>query len=378
MYSRGRTLRAPFKVRQVSGYVQSVPYKTPLPCNIWGGYDAIYDREYPPNPLNWSKPYVMVYINTQGEALASEAYAKAYDRLIAQAKGEASAMLAVNVAERKQSFEMIAKRATQILGAYRSLKSLDLKGFLKQLGFSRRKTRQQTQWVRVGKGRTYSISAKKVDKDEYALQKRAKSAGSLWLEYWFGWSPLISDIHASVDILQGVSPAAVRRTFRSSGSANSYNLLSKDAYGFSDVRLDVRVGFVANIDITNPDLLKANRLGLINPATVAWELIPFSFLVDWFIPVSKFLESYTDTLGFRLSRISSSKRITGKFRQVISHPQRVHNNDSNGYLFVRSIPATLPVPGLFDRKGTAIQSATRAATAVSLLTGFLQRSKFSK
>lgn len=377
MYSRGRTLRAPFRVRQVSGYVQSVPYVTPLPCNIWGGHDAIYDREYPPDPLTWSQPYVMVYINTRGEALASQAYAKAYDRIIAQAKGEASAMLAVNVAERKQSFDMIAKRAVQLLGAYRSLKSLDLKGFLKQLGFSRRKVRRKTQWVRVGKGRTYSISESKVAKDEYALQKRAKSAGSLWLEYWFGWSPLLSDIHASVDILQGVSPAATKRTFRSSGSANSFSLLSNDAYGFSNVKLDVRVGITANIDVTNPDLLKANRLGLINPATVAWELIPFSFLVDWFIPVSKFLESYTDTVGFTLSRISSSKRITGRFRQVISHPERVHSNDSNGYLFVRSTPATLPVPGLFDRRGTAIQSATRAATAIALLSGFFKTSKFA-
>jgi len=38
-------------------------------------------------------------------------------------------------------------------------------------------------------------------------------------------------------------------------------------------------------------------MGLINPAEVAWELTPWSFVVDWFIPVGNFLEALTARAG---------------------------------------------------------------------------------
>lgn len=137
------------------------------------------------------------------------------------------------------------------------------------------------------------------------------------------------------------------------------------------------VKFTCNVDVKNADLFKANQLGLINPATVAWEVVPFSFLVDWFLPVSRFLESQTDTLGLSITRIVKSELVRGQFTQYLSSPERAYSHVSNGYQFRRSILGTLPVPGLLDRRGTAIQSATRAATAISLLTGFLKTSKFS-
>lgn len=377
MYPRTKTLRRPFFVREASGYVQGLPRTNPMPYVVWGGSDSIYDSEFPVSPVGWAQPYAMVYLDTVGESLREDASARAYDKLMGQVKGEANAMLAVNIAERKQAFSMISKRSMQLLKAARAMKNLDLPGFLTALGYTRRKTRSSTKWVRDGRGRTHTLPAKTVAADSYALQKRAKSAGSLWLEYWFGWSPLLSDIHSSVNVLQNTPPAATRRTFRGSGSANSVQTLSSDQYGFSRYVITYRARYQCNVDVTNADLFRANALGLTNPLTVAWEVVPFSFLVDWFLPVSRFLDSYTDTLGLSITRVIVSTGGRAQFVQVLSHPERAHTMDSNGYRFSRSIPSSLPLPGLLDRRGTAIQSLTRAATAVSLLTGFFKTSKFA-
>lgn len=43
--------------------------------------------------------------------------------------------------------------------------------------------------------------------------------------------------------------------------------------------------------INNPDLLLPAKVGLTNPLSVAWELIPFSFVVDWFLPIGKYLDA---------------------------------------------------------------------------------------
>lgn len=59
----------------------------------------------------------------------------------------------------------------------------------------------------------------------------------------------------------------------------------------------VKVQHIADVRVTNPNLLLASRLGLTNPASIAWELVPFSFVVDWFGTVGEFLASWTDFDG---------------------------------------------------------------------------------
>jgi hypothetical protein len=39
----------------------------------------------------------------------------------------------------------------------------------------------------------------------------------------------------------------------------------------------------------------ANIFGLTNPLTVAWELVPFSFVADWFLPIGQALQDLTAT-----------------------------------------------------------------------------------
>jgi hypothetical protein len=49
--------------------------------------------------------------------------------------------------------------------------------------------------------------------------------------------------------------------------------------------------------MSNPQLATINSLGLTNPIAVAWELVPFSFAVDWFLPVGNTLSALTAGQG---------------------------------------------------------------------------------
>jgi hypothetical protein len=47
-------------------------------------------------------------------------------------------------------------------------------------------------------------------------------------------------------------------------------------------------------------------LGLTNPALVAWELVPFSFVVDWALPIGDWLSSLDAMLGYDSNNTWSS------------------------------------------------------------------------
>ena len=122
--------------------------------------------------------------------------------------------------------------------------------------------------------------------------------------------------------------------------------------------------------ITNPNLLLANRLGLVNPLSVAWELVPFSFVVDWFSGVGNVLDGYTDLLGLSVVDTYSVRylrgRVTGSYYERFNPGNRCECLWRAGYVR-RSTSLSKPV-ATYPKLSNFGHSITRAATAVSLLT----------
>lgn len=368
-----------FKTRYM--YKQKSPYLAPLPYHCYGSVSNSAPNstgEFATNSLSLIQGYA-----ADGSNTAKQAAAKAYDKIVGNLKGEASAMLAVNVGERREAFAMIANRGGQLYSALRNFRKFDIPAALGDLGFKLKFQKTERLWVRVGKGRTHSISNDKVVRDTYLLRRKAKKVGSLWLEYWFGWSPLISDIKGAIDVLQDLN-LQLSTTFTGSGNA-VYEDVKNDPWFYRGQwwvyqrRLGATFGckYRCKMKIHSPNAFNANRLGLTNPATVAWELIPFSFLVDWFLPVGKFLDQYTDLVGLTVYDVQCSERRISRHTLVETSPWGSDNIVDSAFMFRRSILGSLPVPGLLDRSGNGITSITRAATAISLLTGFLKSSKWS-
>jgi hypothetical protein len=67
--------------------------------------------------------------------------------------------------------------------------------------------------------------------------------------------------------------------------------------------------------LENPLLRSLAQLGVTNPAELAWELIPFSFVFDWVLPIGSYLGALDATLGltFRSGSRSELTRVYHKF-----------------------------------------------------------------
>lgn len=138
-----------------------------------------------------------------------------------------------------------------------------------------------------------------------------KLLANSWLELQYGWRPLVDDVFGSV---QAIAKANMEGGL----------ILSKSAL----VQPDPRVYSRQNIFIRYPALYGVNEwidgvrtvsaktrtkvwyrsrsntltssladVGITNPAVLVWELLPYSFVVDWFLPVGNWLNTFDATVG---------------------------------------------------------------------------------
>lgn len=280
----------------------------------------------------------------------ARAYAKAYDKFVDQAKQGLSIQMGANLAESKQTLEMIANRGGQLLELARSLRRGKIPPWLRKKSLKRKVSGRG--WAQV--------------------------PGGWWLEYHFAWSPLLDDIHTGMQMLSNPVWDLTPITARGSSSERIDRSNPRDwRFATVDVSsINAFVGIRGNARVTNKNAYLLNRMGLINPASVAWEVIPFSFAIDWFLPVSSFLSSYTDQVGWSVDRLHISMKDTCGNTWIIQNEWDTPENNvriSSAYRFQRDLSGSLPIPGLFDRRGTGIKSLTRGATAIALLVGFLRK-----
>lgn len=278
------------------------------------------------------------------------AYASAYDKFVDQAKQGLSIQMGANLAESKKTLEMIATRGYQLLDLARNLR----------------------------RGRVPKWLKKKAIKKKVSGRGWAQTPGGWWLEYHFAWSPLLGDIHTGMKMLSEPVWDLTPITARGSATERIDRSHPRDwrfaEYDVSHIK--AFVGVRGNCRVINKNAYLLNRVGLINPATVAWEVVPFSFAIDWFLPVSTFLNSYTDQVGWSVERLSLSMKDECSNTWIIQNEWDTPENNirlSDAYRFQRELPSSLAIPGLFDRRGTGIKSLTRGATAISLLLGFLRK-----
>lgn len=222
----------------------------------------------------------------------------ARERFVNACKDKCSSQLGTTLAEWKQSEKMIVLRAGQILSALKALKGGNVKKLERALQIdvdtqSARKARKSfRRRYAEGRNRFRDESVPIPDR----IRRGSQDLSNLWLEYHFGWAPLLDDIYGACNVLKSNPPA---QRVRATGKKKQRTVVVAGQYAWStDGTYSVKAAIGAEVYISNGNLALANQLGLVNPASIAWEVVPFSFIVDWFIPVGKFLESWTDMLGY--------------------------------------------------------------------------------
>lgn len=140
-----------------------------------------------------------------------------------------------------------------------------------------------------------------------------------YLEYVYGWKPLMQDIHG---LIQYAKERGIRPLLLSSSATASRSVAVKPAGydSFSEkVRVDVTGGIAtskvrcklwARIDPNWSGTRALNQLGLANPAALAWELTSLSFVVDWILPIGQVLNALTAPAGLVFVNGSLSNRLS--------------------------------------------------------------------
>ena len=131
------------------------------------------------------------------------------------------------------------------------------------------------------------------------------SIGDNWLELQYGWKPLLSDVYGSMDELARKDDetkdryrVTVRGTANSSYSSRYTSAVNGQVGATGMVRYHKGCRVSLDYNYTNPVTGTLARLGISDPLTLAWELLPYSFVADWFLPVGSYLQSMSAANGY--------------------------------------------------------------------------------
>jgi hypothetical protein len=227
-------------------------------------------------------------------SLEPRASNRARSRFVEALHESQTASIGTALGEWRSTLAMIAGRAKQLYFAAQAVKRRDIYGAARALG------------VPLNRG-------KSAHADLFKWRDRVGSVAGLWLEYSFGWRPLITDVIEGCRVISSpIHPDREKVISRATAFALQERTLSYTSGGgvhneiYISGRFESRVEIRGEPELINPNLELADRVGLINPALVAWNLIPFSFLVDQVVDVGKFLASYSDAIAWNVNTKSIS------------------------------------------------------------------------
>lgn len=183
------------------------------------------------------------------------------------------------LATRKQTVDLLASTAAQLVRAYSAARRGKWAQAARELGIRNS--------VRPG----------------------TKSASSGWLQLQFGWMPLVNDIYGAYGLLQRGPKSegdlvVLRVKDQDSGVVDSTENYYPYGSQYGGGKLKVRKLYRRDLKqsfwykLNSAALFEAQSSGLTDPAVVVWDLVPFSFVIDWLLPVGQFLRNCTADVGF--------------------------------------------------------------------------------
>lgn len=129
------------------------------------------------------------------------------------------------------------------------------------------------------------------DAGNYTL---ANSLAKNWLELQYGWKPLLQDVEGAAKSLAYLNAGTLMvQTVRSTKSKTTTESGNLTVVGYPAgswtciTKTEIRFGM--RFKVGEPLDAFLAQIGFNNPISLAWEIIPYSFVVDWFLPIGEYL-----------------------------------------------------------------------------------------
>lgn len=154
----------------------------------------------------------------------------------------------------------------------------------------------------------------------------SKTASSTYLQYTYGISPLLSDIDSAMKALVQVPGYSEYFTVRakSTGKLGVYEQVlcdTEDCYQAVRTSGSVDLTLVGRFRVSDLITRDASLLGISKTSVleVGWELIPYSFVVDWLLPIGDYLSSLSATAGLEMEWVTETvvlRQTTQLYREL--------------------------------------------------------------
>jgi hypothetical protein len=257
-----------------------------------------------------------------------------------------------------------------------------------QLGAAKRmfvgRAVQLSHFVGALRQRRFKDAARILRTPEPSNVSHRKAISQNFLEYEYGLKPLISDVQNSLKTLtttefevRKIRGRASERFVYLYAIGGSFGSNPKYSY-FQRKRAEATLTITcrAQARITNPNVFLANQLGLFDLA-LPWKLIPFSFVVDWFINVEQCASAYTAWLGVELLDPHYTEFVRGNMQDFYWQNAVYSTGSSEGYRIAKDkeqveCNRVMGLPGpILQVKPFQGFSIERGAQAISLVLSVL-------
>lgn len=248
--------------------------------------------------------------------------------------------LAVSAAEGKKTVQMVVNAVHSVGGAISDLRRGRFESAARRFGVARRPSKLSE-----------------------------KDVAGRWLELQYGWIPLFKDVYEAAKAYEAItSPSRVKRFY--GNSSKRIVVDSSESPSLYQCRGTVVEQYRIIYELSE-SMSTARSLGLLDPATVAWELIPYSFVVDWFIPIGDYLEN-----------LNVIPQLQGRFLTTKTRRFKGSNNGTmlgvpfpkvplvvaSDFEMTRTVSGSLSVPRPQFEKLADAMSPTRIWNALALVT----------
>lgn len=234
------------------------------------GYPPLYDPLYMgvvwgPQNVAWGPNDTLDLINELGSKVRGHSF-----------------NLGVALGESHQTLNLVLTNLRRIISAVSSLKKGRVDLALRALGVPPRQTKKRAM-NRTGQSRSNNLLANR--------ELVSKDISAMWLEIQYGVKPLLKDIFEAMKAYERhtAGPRKSRFTVRKRIEWPVYESNpAVNTYAKWTIHSQTKRQIIAELTevISEP-----RSLGLLDPASVALELTPLSFVADWFIPISSYLEA---------------------------------------------------------------------------------------
>lgn len=290
--------------------------------------DTFYMSRDQPDPYVWDAPDFLGNMQNNVDRVDTEILLK-----LANLRDGSRAQLANSLLDAVKTLDMLASVVIPPVKALLKLRSGNLIGALREVG----------------------LTPKSI----------VKSVPNQWLAYQYGWKPLLSDIYHVNEKLKMEISKPLRLNVRHSRTLKSENTTNVESRKISG-----RSGMGIVADYIPSGLSNIDASGLLNPVSIAWEAVPFSFVFDWFIPLGNTFQALTATADLQfVSGYRNSKFVDSVTRFNDGNPpqQLISQGKYNieRYKFNRVSISGFPLPKIYEN--TNPFSTPRILNAAALL-----------